>query len=90
MVAYIRPWDLPIAVEPQSLRSEGVAVKGQGLRLAQKEEPSIVEGEAKMNQGLFLGLGVKIHQGVTAHEQVQVRERSITDQIVAPEDDRVA
>ena len=86
----MRHWDLPTAVEPQSLRSEGVTVKGQSLRLAQKEEPPIVEGEAKMNLGLFLGLGVKIHQGVAAHEQVQVRERSITDQVVAPEDDRVA
>ena len=39
-------------------------------------------------QHLRLGLGVEVHQGVAADQQVDARDRGVLDQVVPAEDDR--
>ena len=44
----------------------------------------------KPGQHAGLGLGIQVHQGVPAGEQIDPRDRRVIDQVVAPEDDLAA
>ena len=46
--------------------------------------------EVEAGEDAGLGLGVEVHQGVAAHEQVDPRDRGVLHEVVAPEDHRPA
>jgi hypothetical protein len=67
-------------------RDEQVGVGDEHLRLAQQQQPLVIECEMKAAEDLRLRLGGEVHQRVAAHEQVDPRDRRILDEVVAPED----
>ena len=66
------------------------AVAEQHLRLPQEQNPRRGEREVEAGEDAGLGLGVEVHQGVAAHEQVDPRDRGVLHEVVAPEDHRPA
>ena len=54
---------------------------------AEEEESAVVEREVKSGEDLRLRLRVEVHQGVTADEQIDPRDRGVTDQVMTAEDD---
>ena len=74
----------------RSTGMNGVVVRQQRLGLAQEQEAAVVQGEVEPVEDPGLGLGVEVHQGVAAGQQVDPRDRRVLDQVVAAEDHRAA
>ena len=67
---------------------EQVGAGHQRLRLAQEQEPAVVQGEVEVVEHAALGLGVEVHQGVPADEEVDPGDGRVLHQVVAAEDHR--
>jgi len=67
-----------------------VARAQQHLDLAQHEISGLVHREVQPLQDPPLRLGVEVHQGVAAQQQVGVRDRRVLEKVVAAEDERPA
>src|SRR5206468_5697621 len=59
----------------------------ESLGPAEQKEAAVVEGEVQPGQYPSLGLGIQVHQGIPAGEQIDSGYRCVVDQVVAPEDD---
>src|SRR3954451_1321982 len=57
------------------------------LRLAEEEDSVGLEREVQPLKDSGLGLRREVHERVAANKQVEVRDRSVLKQVVAPEDE---
>src|SRR5215470_8873958 len=62
-------------------------MRKQELGPAQEKYAVIVERKMKSRENASLGVGVEVHQGVATHEQVEMRDGSVMDQIVTAKND---
>ncbi len=61
-----------------------------GLRAAEKEQPSRFQGEVKQLEDPLLGVPLQVDEHVSAAHQVDLGERRVTEQVVDREGDHVA
>ena len=76
-------------LEEAPLELDGAEVRRvaqQHLGLAEEQHAVGPQREVQAVEDLRLGLGVEVHQRVAAGEQVDVGDRGVLDQVVAPED----
>ncbi len=76
--------DAPLQIE----RHKQTGVRKQHFGLAQHQKALGLERKMKAIQDVVLRLGIKVHQGVAADEQVNARDGRVLHQIMPPEDDR--
>ena len=86
-------WD-PAALRKTAVlevqRGEPVAVAQQHLGVPEEQHALRRQRKMQAAQHISLRLGVEVHQGVAAHQQVDPRDRRVLDQVVAAEDHRPA
>ena len=71
-------------------RREQVGVGDQHLGPAEQQDPLVVEREVESAEDLGLSLGREVHERVSAHEQVDPRDRRVLYEVVAAEDHAAA
>src|SRR5260370_34230545 len=69
---------------------EKVSVLPDGLRAAEKEQPSRFQGEVKQLEDPLLGVPLQVDEHVSAAHQVDLGERRGTEQVVGREGGQVA
>ena len=89
-LAQVAPGDLGEDPALQVHRDERIVVGQERLGLAEEEEPALVQREVEPLEDAGLGLGVEVHQGVAAGQEVDPGDRRVLDQVVAAEDHRAA
>src|SRR5207248_477990 len=57
----------------------------EALRFAQEQITVVIQRKVKTSQDLFLCLSVEIHQGVPAHDQIQVGIGRVVDHVMVAE-----
>src|SRR6478752_3139288 len=67
-------------------RDEIEAVRHEGFRPPEQQEPALIESKVQPRQHPSLRLRVEIHQRIAAGEQVDAGDRRVVNEIMPPED----